>query len=109
MLIVPVLTLVVSGLSQSIFGARSFIDFLPSAVSSIFFHPLIILVGLLLAVGLNLLSILRLKFGSGDGTISGTFIVKTMPANLVMVSACIGLASVIFLYLLAENFAIFAG
>ena len=107
-LIVPALTLIASGLSQSIFGSRSFIDFLPAAVSSIFFHPLIILGGLLLAVGSNLLPILRLKFGSVDGTISGTFIVKTMLANLVMVSACIGLASVIFLYLLAENFALFA-
>ena len=107
-LIVPALTLVASGFSQSIFGARSIIDFLPSAVSSIFFHPLIILGGLLLAVGLNLLPILRLKFGSADGTMSGTFVVKTMPANIVLVSACMVLASVIFLYLLAENFASFA-
>ncbi len=103
-LIIPSLLLVTGGILQSVFGASHFndaIDFL-----SFLFNPAIILGGLMLAFGLNLIPVMRIYFR--EGKLVGMVKVQGRLLNLGLITAITLLTAVIFLYLLAENFQVFA-
>ena len=103
-LIIPSLLLVTGGILQSVFGAshcNDAIDFL-----SFLFNPAIILGGLMLAFGLNLIPVMRIYFR--EGNLVGMVKVQGRLLNLGLITAITLLTAVIFLYLLAENFQVFA-
>ena len=89
---------------QSLFGASQFhnaIDF-----HSFIFNPAIILGGLVLAFGLNLIPVMRIYFR--EGNLVGMIKVQGRFLNLGFITAITLIMAVIFLYLLAKNFQIFA-
>ena len=105
LLMIPALLLCGGGLLQSLFGVytvNNAIDF------SLFdFHPAVILSGVFIACILNLFPVLHVAYKDGD--IISTLHLRGRGLNLTVV-ACIGFVLMtIFIYLLAENFQIFAG
>jgi len=104
-LIVPAILLSVGGLLQSIFGITSVSNALN--YQSIIFSPFVILGGLLGAFVINMLSIFHIKYQDGD--IVSTLHIKGKLINLAVIGAITFLGSIIFFYLLVENFQIFAG
>ena len=103
-LIIPALLLVFGGVLQSVFGASQFNN--ATDFQSIIFNPAIILGGLMVALGLNLIPVMRLYFREGD--LVGMIKVRGRLSNLGIITAITLLMAVIFLYLLAENFQVFA-
>ena len=99
-LIVPAILLCVGGLLQAFFGITSVSNALN--YQSFIFSPFIILVGLFVAFVINLLSIFHIKYQDGD--IVSTLHIKGKLINLVIIGAITFLGSIIFLYLLVENF-----
>jgi len=108
LLIVPALILCFTGILQSLLGTSQFNDTLAIfKLDSLLFHPVVLLGGLSLAFALNLITVARLRIQ--DGSLTGTIQLRGKLLNLGLL-ACIGLLlSIIFLYLLTENFQIFAG
>ena len=104
-LIVPAILLCVGGLLQAFFGITSVSNALN--YQSFIFSPFVILGGLFVAFVINLLSIFHIKYQDGD--IVSTLHIKGKLINLVIIGAIAFLGSIIFLYLLVENFQIFAG
>lgn len=99
-LIVPAILLCVGGLLQAFFGITSVSNALN--YQSFIFSPFIILGGLFVAFVINLLSIFHIKYQDGD--IVSTLHIKGKLINLVIIGAITFLGSIIFLYLLVENF-----
>lgn len=104
-LIVPAILLCVGGLLQAFFGITSVSNALN--YQSFIFSPFVILGGLFVAFVINLLSIFHIKYQDAD--IVSTLHIKGKLINLVIIGAIAFLGSIIFLYLLVENFQIFAG
>ena len=102
-LVIPVLILCFGGILQSL-GYPAFnksVDY-----TSSLFSPVTILGGLFLGFLLNLLSVFRLKFE--EGHLVGTLRLAGRLLNLSMIAFATLLVSIISVYLLAENLAIFA-
>ena len=96
---VPAFILVFGGILQSGFG---FSQFNEAVNHDIFiFHPIILMGGLVLAFGLNLIPVVRLKFE--DGSLIGTLKIRGKLLNLGFVMFCSLLAAIIFVYLLFES------
>lgn len=104
-LIIPALILCFGGILQSFFGLTQVNDGIN--YDFFIFHPLIIMGGLILAFGINLQSVMRVRFQFQDGTLVSTIKVKGKVLNLGLVAVIMFLLATIFLYLLAENFQIF--
>ena len=90
---------------QSVAGSTSFNDVVNFDL--FIFNPIIILGGLALAFGLNLASVARLRFQ--DGSLVGTIKFQGKFLNLGLLTFVGLLLGIIFVYLLAENFQVFAG
>jgi len=104
LLIIPALILCSGGLALSLLGMNAFSNAINFDL--FIFNPLVLLGGLFLAFVLNLLTVAQVKIQ--DGSLTGTIRLRGKELNLGLLT-CIGLLlSVIFLYLLAENFQIFA-
>jgi hypothetical protein len=69
-------------------------------------HPAIVLGGLALAVGLNLLPLLRFQVDRQPGTLAGTLAVRLRSAHLAVAALALGLFAVILAYAFTENFAV---
>ena len=104
-LIVPAILLCVGGLLQSFLGITSVSNALN--YQSFIFSTFVILGGLFVAFLINMLSIFHIKYQNGD--IIGTLRIKGKLINLLIIGAIVLFGSIIFLYLLVENFQIFAG
>jgi len=104
-MIVPAILLSAGGLLQSFFRITSVSNALN--YQSIIFSPFVILGGLFAAFVINMLSIFHIKYQDGD--IVSTLRIKGKLINLAVIGAITLLGSIIFLYLLVENFQIFAG
>ena len=103
-LIIPALILCTGGLALSLLGMNAF----SSAINFdlFIFNPAVLLGGLFLAFILNLLVVAPVKIQ--DGSLTAAIRLRGKVLNLGLLT-CIGLLlSIIFLYLLAENFQIFA-
>ena len=103
-LILPALILCLGGILQSALGVRQFNEAINFDL--FVFNPVIIMGGLILAFGLNLIPVIRLKYE--DGTLIGLIKIRGNLLNLSLIVLISTVLSVIFLYLLAENFQIFA-
>jgi hypothetical protein len=103
-LIVPALILCAAGVTQVLLGMNSF----SSAINFdlLIFNPVVLLGGLSLALALNLLPVMGVKFQ--DGSLIGEIKIRNNVLNLALLTFGGTLLGVIFLYLLAENFYIFA-
>jgi hypothetical protein len=71
-------------------------------------HPAVILGGLLAAVAVNLIPLLRLSFETRAGTVSATIGLRLRPRHLVIAAAGLGLLLVILAYSFTENFDVVA-
>ena len=69
-------------------------------------HPILVMGGLLLALGLNALPVFRVRFGHQEGALVGTVSLRLRGAglNLVALSLSCLLLTTITVYLLVENF-----
>lgn len=103
-LIIPALILCAAGVTQVLLGMNGF----SSAINFdlLIFNPVVLLGGLFLALALNLLPVMRVKFQ--DGSLIGAIKVRNNVLNLSLLTFGGILLGVIFLYLLAENFYTFA-
>jgi len=102
-LLLPAAFLVVGGVAQSGFGSTAINNFIDHDL--FFFHPALILGGMALALGLNLIPILKLQFQ--EGVVTSTLTLKGRLLNVLLIASILLFAGVIFLYLLAENIQIF--
>jgi hypothetical protein len=69
-------------------------------------HPILVMGGLLLALGLNALPVFRVRFAHEEGTLLGTVSLRLRGTGLNLVAlslSCLFLAT-IMVYLLVENF-----
>ena len=103
-LLIPAGILVSGGLLQSLFGSgriNQAVDF-----DALIFNPAFILGGILIALSLNLLPLLNVHISAQDGILETQVRLRLQAINLVLIGLISLLAAIIFLYLLAENFAI---
>ena len=104
-LMIPAVLLVCGGLLYSLFDVATVNNALN--FNLFIFHPTVILGGMALALLLNTLSVLRIRWEAG--TVIGELRVQGKTANLSFIGLIGGVAGIILLYLLAENLQIFAG
>lgn len=104
LLLAPAILLVTSGLFYSVFGIPQLMDALDFEL--IVFRPGVLLGGLLLAAGINLIPLVRV--GREGGNLVGLVRVRGHLIQLGVVALVGMLSSIIFVYLLAENLQIFA-
>jgi len=97
--ILPALALCTSGFIQIISGYEGFSNSL-----KIVDHPAIILGGLMLAFGLNVLAIFQIKLQPEDGSLIGKIQMRGKWFNVAVTAASIVLTAVILLYAFVENF-----
>ena len=97
--VIPALLLVTSGILQSAFGLTEVSDSL-----LVVDHPVIILGGLMLALALNILPIIKIKWQAEDGSLVGMIRLKGRLFNIMITFLSLFLVSLIFLYLFVENF-----
>lgn len=92
-LLLPALSLVASGL----LGVKR-----PDALV----HPILVMGGLLLAFALNVVPVLRVRFGHEEGTVVGivSLRLRRTGLNLMALSLSCLLLAIIMVYLLVENF-----
>jgi len=69
-------------------------------------HPVLVMGGMLLAVALNAMSVLRIRVGQNDGTLVGTMSVRWRgnAMNLTVLMIGLLLFTTIIAYLFVENF-----
>ena len=103
-LLAPAILLVTSGLFYSVFGIPQLMDALDFEL--IVFRPVVLMGGLLLAAGINLISLVRV--GLEGGSLVGIVRVRGHLIQLGLLALVGMLSSIIFVYLLAENLQIFA-
>ena len=72
-------------------------------------HPAVILGGLVAAVSLNLIPLLRLRFETRAGTVSATIGLRLRLRHLVIAAAGLGLFALILGYAFTENFDVVPG
>ncbi len=104
MLIAPASILVFGGILQSL-GIKQVNDTINYDL--FIFNPIILLGGLTLALGFNILTVMRVHYQNGN--VICLIKIRGKLFNLGFIAFCIALCATIFLYLLAENFQIFAG
>ncbi len=103
MLIAPASILVFGGILQSL-GIKQVND---SINYDLFiFNPIILLGGLTLALGFNILTVMRVQYQNGN--VICMIKIRGKLFNLGFIAFCIALCTTIFMYLLAENLQIFA-
>jgi len=103
-LLIPAFLLVFGGILQSFWGITQVNEALN--FNLFIFHPLILMGGIVLAFGLNLIPIVHIEYQ--DGNLVSIIKVKGNLLNLGLISAVAFLLAAIFLYALAENFQLFA-
>ena len=104
LLLLPALLLAVGGLLFSLFGVAAINDMIGGDL--FLFHPIVILGGMAIALSVNLLSVLRFQWQ--EGNLVSVIRVRGKMVNLGLIVLIGTLAALIFVYLLAENFQIFA-
>ena len=103
-LVAPAILLVTSGLFYSVLGIPQLMDALDFEL--IVFRPVVLTGALLLAAGINLISLVRGRLEAGS--IVGIVRVRGHLIQLGLLVLVGMLSSIIFVYLLAENLQIFA-
>lgn len=110
---VPALLLVGAGVLQTLTGSPRLVEALERtlynreiAVFRILQHPATILIGLVLAVGLNLVPLLRLHLERQNGSLVGSVAIRIRLSHLAVGMLAAGLLVVIFGYSFTENFRI---
>lgn len=106
--LIPALLLITGGILQSAFGIMGIGRFLDQLGVFNVIHPILVLGGIALAILLNLLPTTRLRFVRQDETVTATLVLKERFLNLTLIGLCGLSLFIIFIYLLAENFQIFA-
>lgn len=103
---IPALLLVTSGLAQSLLGWSH----LNQALNFewVIFHPAVILGGLGVGLLLNVWAVAHISFQRQTGAWVSTVTIQPRWFSLGLIGVVFALGGVIFLYLLAENFQIFA-
>ena len=106
-LALPALTLCTLGLLQSLFGLETASNLTDTL--GVLIHPVVILGGVALAFFINLWPALDVDYQSDEEAFSLKITVRRYWSNLSIVGLTLLLVSIIFVYLLAENFGIFQG
>jgi hypothetical protein len=112
-LVLPAMLIVIPGLLQSGLSSLALNDAIDAAfarlpVLELLIHPIVILGGLLVAFLLNAWQVIDVHLDREPGRVVGRLGVNLYPLHLGMVLFSLGIVGIIFLYLLAENFQIFA-
>ena len=109
----PGLLLVSAGVLETLTGSPQLLQALERtlynreiAVFRVLQHPATILIGLVLAAGLNLVPLLRLHLESQDGSLVGSVALRIRGSHLAVGMLAAGLLVVIFGYSFTENFRI---
>ena len=109
----PGLLLVGAGVLETLTGSPQLLQALERtlynreiAVFRVLQHPATILIGLVLAAGLNLLPLLRLHLEHPDGSLVGSVAVRIRGSHLAVGTLAAGLLVVIFGYSFTDNFRI---
>lgn len=105
-LIIPALILCLGGILQSFLGNPQFNEAIN--FNLFVFRPVVILGGLALAFALNALAVFQVSFQREGDSLVSTIKVRAKFLSLGLIALSVGLVSIIFVYLLAENFHIFA-
>ena len=107
----PAVTLVVGGLLQSDWSTPALRSALERTLFNrdlfgfrVLIHPATVLSGLLLAAGLNLLPLLRLRLERRPGTLVGMLSLRIRAVHLLVALFAVGLLGVILGYGFTENF-----
>jgi hypothetical protein len=109
----PAAVLVVGGLFYSLSASRAVEQALDSTIfdtQSVVYrallHPVTVLGGLALALGLNLIPLLRIRLDRQPGNLTGTLAVRLRSSHLAVAAFALGLCAVILAYAFTENFAV---
>jgi hypothetical protein len=113
-LVIPATLIVIPGLLQSGLDSQALGNAIDSAfvrlpALELLIHPIVILGGLLVAFLLNAWQVFDVHLDREPGRLVGRLGVNLYPLHLGVVLFSLGIVGIIFLYLLAENFQLFAG
>lgn len=109
----PAALIVVTGLAQGLFGLHQLNDaldalFAKAVVFKTLIHPVVVIGGLLIALGLNALPVFKFTVVPEDRTLVGVIRTKDRVSNLVTFLLAGFLLAGLFAYSITENFVIIA-
>lgn len=107
----PAALIVVTGLAQGLFGfpqLNNALDFTFEKISALkaLIHPVVVIGGLLIALGLNALPVFKFTFVPEDGTLVGVLRTKGRILNLATIAFSACMLVLLFGYSIVENFRI---
>lgn len=109
----PAALIMIPGLAQGLFGRHQLNDaldalFVKATVFKVIIHPIVVIGGLLVAVGLSALPVFKFTFVPEDGTLIGVLRTKDRGPNLIMFLLAGFLLASLFAYSITENFVLVA-
>lgn len=102
----PAAILVTAGLAQSLLGLHQLNDALDGLHAGVLFHPVILLGGLVLAIGLNLFPVLRFSVNKEQQMLTIGILLKQRLLNLLISGGGMMLLLIILSYSVGENFVV---
>lgn len=109
----PAALIVVTGVAQGLFGfpqLNNALDtaFEKAAILKTIIHPVVVMGGLVIALGLNILPVFKITFVPEDGTLIGVVRTRDRILNLLAIAVAGFLLVTLFAYSITENFVIVA-
>lgn len=109
--LIPAFLIVFTGLMQGVFGITAPNVMLDNMFGQfhklrLIIHPAFVIGGLLIAIGINLLSVFKISFTPQAGALITTITTQWKKANITALCVSLFLLSSILLYAIGENFRI---
>lgn len=105
--LVPALLIVIPGLLFSFFGnpIEASLNSIPGAAQLLAWvdNPVIVLGGLFLALAINLLTVMQVKFESAQDAYRATFLIRRKTWNLILLGLAAFLTTALVAYAIGEN------
>lgn len=105
---IPSLLIVSGGIWQMISGTNIWESLLHLTAQSLIVHPILVLGGLMFAIGLNAVAIFKIQFQPVEDSLSATVTVRWKLVNSAVFALSVFLLCGILLYAFGENFQIVA-
>lgn len=107
---IPALIIVALGVSQVLFGETEIHKMIYSFLTpqNLIIHPVLVLGGMLIAVGLNAAPVFRVQLAPHNGSLVTTIITEWKSLNTAVLALSLFLLTNILLYAFVENFRIVA-